>query len=184
MTSQTEAIRVTLMALEAAGLPYMIVGSVAASFHGFSRATHDLDVVISLTPEGVEGLAAALGDAYYVDEVAAVEAAQRDDMFNVFHMDSGVKVDFWILKDEEFAHMQFSRRQCMDFEGVPACVESPEDTILSKLLWYRITPSDRQLADVRAILHLREGRLDWDYLTSWAKRIGVEELLEQVKKES
>jgi len=180
MTSQAEAVRETLVALKAAGLPYMIVGSVAASFYGLTRATHDLDVVISLTSEGVEGLSAALGEDFYVDEQAALEAVDRHDMFNVVQMDSGVKVDFWMLRDDEFARTQFSRRQCLDFEGVPACVASAEDTVLSKLLWYQITPSDRQLSDVRGILELRKDRLDWDYLSDWAKRLGIGELLKRI----
>lgn len=178
MDSQSEAIRRTLVALQAAGLQYMIVGSVAASYYGRSRATHDLDLVILLTPEAIPKLSRALGDDYYLDEMAAMEAVEQHDMFNAIHMESGVKVDFWMLKDDEFARTQFARRQCVDFEGVPACVQTAEDTILSKLKWYRITPSDRQLEDVRGILELQRDRLDWAYLRDWAKRQGVDDLLE------
>lgn len=183
MTSQAEAIRESLASLESAGLPYMIVGSVAASFYGLTRATHDLDVVIALRPEAVEGLAAALGEGFYMDTESAQEAVARLDMFNVIHMESGVKVDFWMLKDDEFARTQFARRQCLDFEGVQACVESAEDAILSKLKWYRISPSDRQLSDVRGIIELQRDRLDWGYLREWAAVQGVDDLLEAVSRE-
>jgi hypothetical protein len=32
--------------LAAAGIPYMVTGSVASSFHGEPRATRDIDIVI------------------------------------------------------------------------------------------------------------------------------------------
>ena len=185
MVSEIEAYRGLLRILNESKIDYMIVGSFAATQHGHIRTTHDLDLVIVLSNEQVDELVSALADDFYVDRESAHEAIERRDMFNAIHFDNGAKVDFFALNsDDEFKCVQFSRRRCIDFEGVTAWVESPEDTILSKLRWYGITPSERQLSDVQWILKFQEGRLDWDYLTSWAKRIGVEELLEQVKKES
>lgn len=183
MASQVKAIHTALDALHTAELQFMLVGSIAASYHGFSRATHDLDVVIALDAGDVTKLADALGDEFFLDVESACEAVRRSDMFNAIHMPSGVKIDFWILKDDEFSRTQFVRRECIDFEGVPACFESAEDTILSKLRWYTISPSDRQLNDVRGILQVQQGRLDWDYLRNWAERLGIVDLLRQVSEE-
>ena len=36
-------------ALESAGVPYMICGSVASFFHGVPRTTQDVDLVVQLT---------------------------------------------------------------------------------------------------------------------------------------
>ena len=176
----SEAILRVLSILGQFEIPYMIVGSYAASAYGFTRRTHDLDVVVALTPEHVPRLADALGEEFYFDQQSALEAIECDDMVNAIHLDSGEKIDFWILHDDEYSQIQFSRRECLDFEGVPACVASAEDTILSKLLWYRITPSDRQLDDVRGILVVREGRLDWDYLRNWADKLGAGDLLRDI----
>lgn len=184
MTTQTEVLREVLLALESTGAPYMIVGSVAASFHGFSRATHDIDVVISLSPDAVPSLASALGEGFYFDDISARRAAERRDMFNVIHMDSGIKVDFWILPDDDFSRSQFSRRINLEFQGADAWVASAEDTILAKLLWHRETHSDRQLADVRAILMAKLGRLDWGYLSSWSSHLGIKDLLDRLVGES
>lgn len=185
MVSEIETYRRVLSVLKESGIEYMIVGSFAATQHGHIRTTHDLDLVVVLSNEQVDELVNALADDFYLDRESALEAVERRDMFNAIDCDSGAKVDFWVLDDtDEFKGVQFSRRRCIDFEGVAAFVETPEDTILSKLRWYRIQASDRQLSDVRGILQIQEGRLDGDYLTSWAKRIGLGELLEQVKKES
>jgi hypothetical protein len=183
MTSQVDVLREVLVALQSTDDQYMIVGSVAASFHGFSRATHDIDIVISLHPDAVPALASALGDGFYFDEISARRAVERRDMFNIIHMESGVKVDFWILPDDDFSQSQFARRQRDEFEGIEAWVASAEDTILAKLLWYRETPSERQLGDIRAILAAQDGKLDWNYLDSWADRLGVKDQLHQLADE-
>ena len=58
---------------------------------------------------------------------------------------------------------------------------SPEDTILSKLEWYRLggEVSERQWRDVLGVLKTCAGELDLDYLHKWAKEIGVTDLLER-----
>jgi hypothetical protein len=175
-----EAILRVLSILGQLEIPYMIVGSYAASAYGFTRRTHDLDVVVALTPEHVPRLADALGEEFYFDQQSALEAIERKDMVNAIHLDSGEKIDFRILRDDEFSRTQFSRRECLDFEGIQACVATAEDTILSKHLWYRMTPSERQLDDVKGILLVREGRLDWDYLHEWAAKLGVGDLLRDI----
>ncbi len=64
--------------------------------------------------------------------------------------------------------------------------ESAEDTILSKLEWYRQggEVSERQWRDVLGVLRARAGALDLDYLRSWGKELKVSDLLEQLLEES
>ena len=178
MVTEIEAIRKVLGVLDDAGIEYMIVGSYAAMLHGFIRSTHDLDLVLCLKSEHISALVSTLDEEFYIDSESAREAIAQQGMFNIIHFDSGLKIDFWILRNDEYSQAQFARRECTELEGIPACVATAEDTILSKLLWYHITPSERQLDDVRGILEVRKGRLDWDYLHHWAKRLSIEDLLE------
>ena len=56
---------------------------------------------------------------------------------------------------------------------------SPEDTILHKLLWYRLGGdiSDRQWNDVLGILRIQGTALDFAYLEQWAATLNLMELL-------
>ena len=47
---------------------------------------------------------------------------------------------------------------------------SPEDLMLSKLLWSRETGSDVQLADVR---NIASTPIDLRYMDEWSERLGV-----------
>lgn len=66
-----------LKAFEASGLEYVLIGAAAMGFHGIVRATEDLDLIISATPENIERLRAALRDAYegdpHIDEISSAD---------------------------------------------------------------------------------------------------------------
>jgi hypothetical protein len=63
---------------------------------------------------------------------------------------------------------------------------SAEDTILSKLEWYRMggEVSDRQWRDILGVLKTRAGELELDYMRKWAHELKVSDLLESALKES
>ncbi|MHB9037612.1 MAG: hypothetical protein ACYC64_13170 [Armatimonadota bacterium] len=184
MTTLTEVFARVISELKAAEIDYMIVGSIAASAHGHVRDTHDLDLVVVISREALQSLLKKIGEEFYVDTEGAEEALQREDMFNIIHYDTSAKVDFWILKGDELSTTQFARRQLRTIWGVPAYVESAEDTILSKLLWNQISPSERQLSDVAGILNIQKDKLDYDYLREWAAKKGVLDTLDKLIKEN
>ena len=51
-----EAVVAVVGALEAVGVPYMIVGSLASNFHGIPRSTADADFVVELEPGRLQRL--------------------------------------------------------------------------------------------------------------------------------
>ena len=131
-----ELLKQLIDTLEAAEIPYMIVGSFASSIQGDPRSTHDIDVVVTLTPDAQAALLKAFPEPnYYLDDVALRDAVRRKDMINMLQQQSGDKVDFWILKDEPYDQESFRRRRKVDAFGMQLFVQQPEDTILSKLKW-------------------------------------------------
>jgi predicted nucleotidyltransferase len=50
--SQLELLKHVVHQLEAAGIEYMISGSVASSLQGEPRASHDIDIVVAGGPVG------------------------------------------------------------------------------------------------------------------------------------
>jgi hypothetical protein len=69
--------------LAGAGVPNMVVGSFASSFHGIPRSSQDVDLVIDPDAASLRRFLAELpADDYYADADAAFDALQRRGQFN------------------------------------------------------------------------------------------------------
>jgi len=164
----------TIAHLERAGVPYMITGSVASSYHGEPRATRDLDIVIDPDPGGINRLVGELEAAgLYVDADAALRALDDRTQFNAIEATTGWKVDFLIRKDRRFSREEFGRRVQASLLGTSAWIASPEDTIVAKLEWAVASGSDRQLRDVAAMLDIGGESLDLAYIDGWVAGLGL-----------
>jgi hypothetical protein len=64
--------------------------------------------------------------------------------------------------------------------GEPAWISTAEDVILHKLLWNRITPSDRQLGDAAGVIAVQADALDKNYLKQWARELKLDSELERL----
>jgi hypothetical protein len=171
----TASLRKFVDALERAGVPYMLTGSYASSFHSLPRATRDLDFVISPTREQIRALVAELPkDEFYVDERAALEALNGYGQFNAIDTTTGWKADFIIQKPRSFSRSEFERRYRAALDGVELTIATAEDVVLAKLEWAKLGASDRQIEDAATVLRARAQKLDWDYLDRWALQLGVE----------
>jgi hypothetical protein len=155
--------------LEAAGIAYMLVGSVAALAHGRARSTADFDVVIEVSAATLSALIRSLPDErFYASEEAALEALRHESLFNVIDMVTGWKVDLIPRKQRPFSEAEFARRSRLEVLGVPLFVASLEDTIVAKLEWAKAGGgSQRQLEDVRELVQLAGERLDRAYVEGW-----------------
>lgn len=189
---QNEPVEVTLKVtgiLEKLGVPYLIGGSLASTLYGMVRTTQDSDIVAEMRLEHLQPFVSALQDEFYVDDEMIADSIQRNSSFNIIHRETLFKVDVFIPRPRPFLRSQLARaqKQTFTFEAeVSAKFASPEDTILSKLEWYRMggEVSDRQWRDILGVLKTRAGELELDYLRQWARELKVSDLLERALKES
>ena len=184
--SQQELLKKVIQTLNKAGIQYMLTGSVSSSLQGQPRATHDIDMVIAVEKLNAHELTEAFPSPdFYLDEKSIFEAINEQTMFNLIELQSGDKVDFWILTDEAFDKSRFSRRYIEKFIDIEMYVSSPEDTILAKLRWAKLCGgSEKQFTDALSVYEVQYGKLDIDYINLWAKELDIKSLWKRITDES
>jgi Nucleotidyl transferase of unknown function (DUF2204) len=167
--------------LEDAGIEYMMTGSMALAFYSTPRMTRDIDIILQVSYADVGKIVALFKKDFYIEENSVRQAVRDQSMFNIIHHESVLKVDFIIRKDEEYRKEEFLRKRKITIEGSQVSIVSPEDLVLSKLVWAKTSQSALQLRDVKQMM-LNVKQIDHEYLTKWSKTLGVEELLTSVRK--
>ncbi|HEX8276694.1 MAG TPA: hypothetical protein VF615_28905 [Longimicrobiaceae bacterium] len=184
--SQQELLRRVVASLERAGIDYMVTGSVVSSLQGEPRSTHDIDFVVAVDQARVPSIVSAFPPPrFYLDEQAARQAVRSRGMFNLIDTQSGDKVDFWLLTDEPFDRSRFARRYQQEVFGIRLALSTPEDTILQKLKWAKLSGgSEKAFVDALRVFEVQAGILDPEYLESWVGRLGVGDLWKQLRSEA
>lgn len=174
-----------IRALDETGCAYMLTGSFASSMHGEPRLSHDIDLVVDIHPQAItEFVRRFPAPEYFLDEGSVRDAVQRREMFNLLHVPEGDKVDFWMLTGEPFDTARFDRRRKESVLGTTLFVSSPEDTILAKLRWTRLSGgSERHFRDAVSVYQVQSPQLDAEYLNYWIGMLQLQEEWTRLMKE-
>jgi hypothetical protein len=189
LSDDDESVTVTLRVvseMERLGVAYFVGGSVASSVHGRPRTTDDVDIVAAIPGPQVDALVRGLEKEFFVDADMIRDAIRRRASFNMIHLATMLKVDVFVLGNEDFAEEEMRRRRAVPLRGSTVWFSSPEDIVLEKLDWYRKGEgvSERQWRDVLGVLAVQGARLDVPYLRRWAARRGLLDLLERAMAEA
>ncbi len=171
--TEAELLKDCLLRLNRTGVAYMVTGSMASNFWGIPRSTHDLDFVIQLPASAIPKIVAEFASDFLIDENAMRAAFKPPHQFNAIDQRSALKVDFWLPGDSPFEREMFKRRVQRQTLGVTAWLATPEDIILHKLFWDKITPSERQRYDAAGVFAVQQATLDLNYMKLWAVELGV-----------
>jgi hypothetical protein len=164
-------------------LPYMLTGAVAVTYYGEPRTTHDIDIVTLIAPVDIVRIKTALEPTFSVDETSIKAALREGSAFNAIHEETGFKVDFWMLKRGEYDRVAFERRVPVRLLGADMFLPSPEDVVIIKLDWHRLSGIDKHYADARGVAAVQKGRLDSDYIVRWCKAKSLSDLWDRIQRE-
>lgn len=163
--------------LESAGVRHLVTGSVAATVYGEPRATHDIDLVVSLSASSRDALATAFPEAeFYVPPPEVIEAEARRDArghFNIIHHASGLKADIYLVGDDELHAWAFGRALEYRIGDLTVRVAPPEYVIVRKLEFYREGGSPKHLRDIRSMLAVSADLIDLASVEDWVRRRGL-----------
>lgn len=174
---------------DALGIRYLVGGSVASSVYGIPRATQDVDLVADIQLSQVDAVTKAMAGEFYVDADMIRDAIRRHASFNMVHLETMFKADIFILQGDSWSREEMARARAEELEipggKVNIRFASPEDTLLHKLIWYKLGNqiSDRQWSDILGVLKVQGDVLDHAYLDRWAPLLDVFDLLQRARRE-
>lgn len=169
---------------------YIVGGSLASSVYGIPRATQDVDLVADLKLEHAEPLTRMLSAEFYVDTDMIADAIKHRASFNVVHLATMFKADIFVPGRDSWTREELKRAKLEQFDLADGAVvirfASPEDTLLHKLVWYKLGNeiSERQWRDVLGIMKVQGASLDNLYLDEWADAVDVVALLSRARRET
>ena len=160
-------------------IPYMLTGGLAVTIWGRLRSTLDIDIVINLKERDRHKIIEAFKKDFYVDEEDLDLAYFKNLSFNIINLKTIEKIDFYFTKeDDEYERIKFNRRKTKKILGIKIDVISPEDLILTKLIWYKESNSTRHLEDALSVLKI--SKVNLEYIKKWASRCSIKKILEEL----
>lgn len=180
MSEELQVLKDVAEILNAAGIDYMVSGSVAMNFYAQPRMTRDIDIVLALRKKGTKKFVSLFKNEFYLDEDVVEDEVRQNGMFNLIHNKYVIKVDFILQKNAAYDNEAFARRRQVKIDGADIWIISPEDLILAKLRWARDSLSEMQIKDVRNIICM-VSYLDEKYIENWTAKLDLKNILEKAK---
>jgi len=179
---QSDLLAFVVEVLDRLGLGYFITGSIATSYYGEPRFTNDIDLIVELTSANFSQFCQSFPpDDFYLSTDAARNAVNQKRQFNILHPGTGLKIDVFVLDGTALEQSRFERRRCLELEDeIKAWFATPEDAILKKLIYYEEGRSEKHIRDILGVLKVQEDLIDFDYLASWAAKLGLRDLWQDV----
>jgi phosphorylcholine metabolism protein LicD len=164
--------------LERHGLPFYLTGGVVAAHYGEIRNTQDVDIVVNMAIcEDVTALFDDLKKEFLIDKTAFDDAIRLKSMFQILDVGTMLRADIYtepILPD------CFQNVVSVDMiNDIWLPISSPEDSILSKLVWIKLG-SERSRKDIVAMLRVQTN-LNNKYLETCTEKLGVTEILKELR---
>jgi len=168
-------------ALERAGVPYVVVGSLASSLYGIPRSTRDADFVIQLAGESLASIMRELGDRFVMEPQGSFETVTATTR-NVINVKDGLfQIELFHLSDDPHDRLRFQRRQRVPMFSRETYALTAEDVVITKLRWSRQGQRLKDVDDVRSVIAVQGDKLDWEYVRHWCDEHGTRELLEDLR---
>ncbi len=148
-------------ALDAHGIPYMLIGGQAVLVHGEPRMTRDVDVTLGVDIDRLDAVLRAVGAAQLTPLVDPATFVKETNVLPCAGGDSGIRVDL-IFSFSPFERQAIDRAVSRRLGSLDVRFISVEDLIIQKLVAGR----PRDLDDAANVL-LKNPGLNRTHVEQW-----------------
>lgn len=179
MKTELDILKEVCQKLKILNVDYMLTGSLAMSHYSIPRMTRDIDIVLEINLSDAAKFISLFKDEYYISEESIMESIKHEFIFNIIHLESSIKIDFIIRKNEIYRTIEFNRRKKVQLSEFEVYIVSKEDLIISKLIWFKDSESELQKRD---IVNLISTKYDKNYLYEWIEKLNLKDVFNLVIK--
>ena len=174
MEEFSEILRTVCSYLNENEILYVIVGGVAVMYHGVPRTTVDIDFILQLEESEISPFAEFLNSRGFAASDSDIRAAFKEGSHSTsFFKDTLLRLDIQGIYTS-FDRMTIDRAMMVDLFGTLIRIGTAEDTFVNKILFQ----GEQDLRDAIGILKRNPEKLDFDYIESTCKMLGIEILLQ------
>lgn len=149
-------------ALDAADIPYMIIGGQAVLVYGEPRFTQDIDITVGVGFDKLPDLIALAEQlSLKILPENPIEFVSKTMVLPLANKDTELRVDL-IFSYTPYEREAINRANKIDIDGVKVNFASIEDLIIHKLFAGR----PRDIEDIRGIV-LKNKKIDMPYIRQW-----------------
>lgn len=150
-------------AMEARGIPFMLIGGQAVLLHGEPRLTQDVDVTLGVGPSRLDDVLSLCSEAG-LDPLPedVVDFVRTTFVLPARDGTTGIRVDL-IFSTTPFEARAIGRAEPVAIGGAEVPFATAEDLIVHKLFAAR----PRDLEDAAGVVRRKGPELDWAYLERW-----------------
>ncbi len=174
-----EAILHVIAAADAAGIAYMLTGSMASGVWGIPRASKDADLVLEMAHRRPEEITRHLGPEFCLNDQMSFETITGSMRWILHVPEIHFDIELFLLSTDAHHQERFKRRRQHMHPTLLREVFLPtaEDVIIQKIRWGR----EKDRSDALDVMSVQAGNLDWPYIESWCDRHGTRTLLEDLR---
>ena len=169
-------------ALEAAGIGYLLAGSIAGNVYGEPRSTKDADFVAETDADGIRRLVRELPKDITVDLQSSFELRTLTTRRLKAQLPSKFEIELFDVGEDPHHITRFERRvrRALPSLGCDAWIATGEDMLIQKLRWKRA----KDLEDAIDYVFVSGKTFDWEYVRRWTDEHGTTGLLEDARRQA
>jgi len=184
VTFSPDAVLRVIDALNEAGAPYIVTGSLATNVYCPPRSTIDGDFVVEMTAIELERLFKRLEPDFTREAQMAFETVTGKTQHKFRYRATNFLIEIFEARMEDsHERARFERRRAGNVEGRNAFVPTPEDIVIQKLRWFKQIRRAKDREDVRNLMIHQWTDIDWLYVERWCREHDTEDLLNETKAE-
>jgi len=174
---EPDLIELFVRPLHAAGVRYLVAGSLGSMLYSEPRLTLDIDLAVALDAEQLKQLPLCYPTPDYYcppDEVLVAENERECRAhFNVIHIPSGYKADFYPSQRDPFFAWAWRTKRDIELRSGPVHYAPPEYIIVWKVAYFAEGGGEKHIRDIHRMLELSSAEIDSAILHEELNRRGL-----------